>query len=105
AARVGTGAAGKGSGGTGSGGTGSAGTAYRYAHDEPEGVAAQQYLPDDLAGRVEYYRPTGRGFEERLGARWTWLKGLLRPEASPNRAVIDEHDPGKPTPAKDMNGT
>ncbi len=99
AARVGTGAA-----GTGSAGAGSAGTAYRYAHDEPEGVAAQQYLPDDLAGRVEYYRPTGRGFEERLGARWTWLKGLLRPEASPTRAVIDEHDPGKPTPAKDMNG-
>jgi len=50
---------------------------YRYAHDEPDGVAAQQYLPDDLVGRVDYYRPTGRGFEERLAARWSWLKGVL----------------------------
>ena len=27
------------------------GEGYVYAHDEPDGVAAQQYLPDDLAGR------------------------------------------------------
>ena len=25
-------------------------TGYVYSHDEPDGVAAQQYLPDDLAG-------------------------------------------------------
>ena len=52
--------------------------AYQYAHDAPDAVAAQQYLPDDLAGQVDYYRPSGRGFEERLATRWTWLKGLLR---------------------------
>jgi putative ATPase len=49
-----------------------------YSHDEPEGVARQDYLPDDLQGQTDYYRPTGRGFEERLGARWEWLKGLIR---------------------------
>ncbi|MFZ1287444.1 MAG: replication-associated recombination protein A, partial [Candidatus Phosphoribacter sp.] len=51
---------------------------YRSPHDAPEGVLAQQYLPDELVGRVDYYRPSGRGFEERLAARWLWLKGVLR---------------------------
>ncbi|HET7399516.1 MAG TPA: replication-associated recombination protein A [Intrasporangium sp.] len=53
------------------------GVGYRYAHDEPDAVAAQQYLPDDLAGRTDYYRPTGRGFEERLRVRLGWLKDRL----------------------------
>ena len=53
------------------------GVGYVYAHDEPEAVAAQQYLPDDLHGRTDYYRPTDRGFEARLQERWTWLKGRL----------------------------
>ena len=53
------------------------GKGYVYAHDEPDGVAAQQYLPDDLAGATDYYRPTDRGFEARLRDRWTWLKGRL----------------------------
>jgi putative ATPase len=54
---------------------------YVYAHDEPDGVAAQQYLPDDLAGTVEYYRPTARGFEERLSTRLAWLRARLRGES------------------------
>ena len=37
------------------------GKGYVYAHDEPDAVAAQQYLPDDLAGSTDYYRPTDRG--------------------------------------------
>ena len=53
------------------------GKGYVYAHDEPDGVAAQQYLPDDLAGATDYYRPTDRGFEARLLDRWTWLRGRL----------------------------
>ncbi|PID96484.1 MAG: AAA family ATPase [Actinomycetales bacterium] len=54
------------------------GAGYVYAHDEPDGVAAQQYLPDDLHGIVDYYRPTARGFEERLAQRWRWLRDRLR---------------------------
>jgi putative ATPase len=50
---------------------------YVYAHDEPEGVARQQYLPDDLHGRTDYYRPTDRGFEARLQDRWRWLRERL----------------------------
>ena len=52
------------------------GEGYRYSHDEPHGVAEQQYLPDDLADRV-YYRPTDRGAESRLGTRLQRLRALL----------------------------
>ena len=44
----------------------------------PAGVVAQQYLPDDLVQSATYYRPTDRGFEERLGPRWKWLRELIR---------------------------
>jgi putative ATPase len=53
------------------------GAGYVYAHDEPDGVARQQYLPDDLAASARYYRPTDRGFEERLRGRLEWLAGRL----------------------------
>ena len=54
------------------------GDGYVYAHSEPDGVARQDYLPEDLQGQTDYYRPTDRGFEERLGPRWSWLKGRIR---------------------------
>jgi putative ATPase len=41
---------------------------YRYAHDEAEGVAAMECLPDNLRGR-RYYHPTSRGAEEDLARR------------------------------------
>ena len=53
------------------------GKGYQYAHDAPDAVAEQQYLPDELHGTTDYYRPTGRGFEERLASRWAWLKTRL----------------------------
>lgn len=53
------------------------GAGYRYSHDEPNGVGPQQFLPDDLI-EAEYYRPTERGWEERLGARWRELRGIIR---------------------------
>jgi putative ATPase len=56
------------------------GAGYVYAHDEQDGVARQPYLPDDLQGQTDYYRPTDRGFEERLGPRWAWLKSRIRGE-------------------------
>jgi len=51
--------------------------AYVYAHDEPDSVATQQYLPDSLAG-ADYYHPRDRGFEARLVDRWAWLRTRLR---------------------------
>lgn len=53
------------------------GKGYVYAHDEADGVARQQYLPDDLHGKADYYQPTDRGFEARLQERWIWLKDRL----------------------------
>ena len=52
------------------------GQGYRYSHDEPHGVAEQQYLPDDLVDRV-YYRPRDRGAESRLAERLQRLRVLL----------------------------
>ena len=46
------------------------GAGYVYPHDLPDGVAAQQYLPDDLAATADYYHPRAHGFEERLAAPW-----------------------------------
>ena len=53
-------------------------TAYTYAHDDPAGVVAQQYLPDDLLASANYYRPTDRGFEQTLSSRWARLKERIR---------------------------
>ncbi len=50
---------------------------YKYAHDQPGGVAAQQYPPDDLVG-VDYYRPTGRGAERELLTRVQRLRDIIR---------------------------
>jgi putative ATPase len=49
------------------------GTEYVYPHDVPGGVAAQQYLPDELAGRT-YYQPTRHGAE----AAWADVAARLR---------------------------
>ena len=55
------------------------GEGYRYTHDEPAGVGEQQFLPDDLAAAdADYYRPTNRGWEERLGPRWAELRRVIR---------------------------
>ena len=53
------------------------GQGYRYPHDDPDGVVAQQYPPDDLAG-VEYYRPTGHGAEREIATRLGKLRAIIR---------------------------
>ncbi|MGO1407352.1 MAG: replication-associated recombination protein A [Brachybacterium sp.] len=53
------------------------GVEYRYAHDGPHGVVAQQYAPDDLVG-VDYYQPTTHGHEERTARRVEALRDILR---------------------------
>jgi putative ATPase len=47
---------------------------YRYPHDFPDHyVSGEEYLPAPLVGR-RYYRPSGQGLEERLGARLARLR-------------------------------
>ena len=53
------------------------GHAYRYAHDEPDAYAAgEDYFPAGIA--PEFYRPSSRGLEARLGERLDYLKELDR---------------------------
>ena len=50
---------------------------YRYPHDDPDGVVAQQYPPDDLVG-VDYYRPTSHGGEREIAGRLDKLRAIIR---------------------------
>ncbi len=63
------------------------GKGYRYAHDEPEAVAAMSCLPPSLAGR-RYYAPTARGFEKEIGRRlagWRRIQAGRRAAAGASR--------------------
>jgi len=55
------------------------GKGYRYPHDQPIGVVAQQYLPDELQN-VRYYEPTDHGHERDISARLDKLRKIVRGE-------------------------
>ncbi|MCD6042434.1 MAG: sigma-54 interaction domain protein [Burkholderiales bacterium] len=47
---------------------------YRYAHDEPDAYSAgQTYLPEGMPA-VEWYKPSGRGLEEKIRQKIEELK-------------------------------
>lgn len=50
------------------------GTGYQYAHDAPDGIAAQDYLGVERT----YYEPTDRGFEAELAARLRDIRARLQ---------------------------
>ena len=50
------------------------GEGYQYAHNEPDAVAAQDYLGVER----QYYRPTDRGFEQELARRLEAIRARLR---------------------------
>jgi len=50
---------------------------YRYPHDDPDGVVAQQYPPDELS-EVDYYRPTTHGAEREISGRLDKLRAIIR---------------------------
>jgi len=47
------------------------GAGYRYDHDEPHGVASQDYLPDALRG-TSFYQPSEFGHEATIRKRLDW---------------------------------
>lgn len=53
------------------------GARYKYSHDEPFGIAEQQYAPDVVAD-AEYYRPTTLGAEAAIKERWERVRRLIR---------------------------
>jgi putative ATPase len=57
------------------------GKGYTYAHDEPYGVAEQQYAPDVVLDAT-YYRPTTLGAEAALKERWERLRRIVRGEGA-----------------------
>ena len=58
---------------------------YRYPHDFPGRVVAQQYAPDPVVGR-EYYSPGGLGVERVASERLAGLREVLRGD----RGVVPE---------------
>lgn len=50
---------------------------YRYPHDDPDGVVAQQYPPDVVVG-ADYYRPTRHGSERAIADRLDKLRTIIR---------------------------
>ncbi len=57
------------------------GSGYRYAHDEPYGVAQQQYAPDVVVD-ASYYQPTSLGAEAAVKERWDRIRRMVRGEQS-----------------------
>ncbi|HYA60272.1 MAG TPA: recombination factor protein RarA, partial [Burkholderiaceae bacterium] len=54
------------------------GDGYRYAHEEQDAFAAgETYLPDGLQPQ-NWYEPTGRGLEQRIGERLQEIRELNR---------------------------
>jgi len=50
---------------------------YKYSHDEPFGIAEQQYAPDVVLDAA-YYRPTELGAEAQVKQRWDRIRRLIR---------------------------
>jgi putative ATPase len=56
------------------------GEGYEHPHAHPDGVVAQDYLPDALRGR-RYYEPTDRGHEREIGERLRQWRRQRDPDA------------------------
>jgi putative ATPase len=68
---------------------------YKYAHDEPDAVATQEYMPEPLRGRI-YYEPNNRGYEREIGPRLKVIRQILHGDASPKpTASTDSDDSGE----------
>jgi putative ATPase len=67
------------------------GEGYRYAHDEPNGIAEMECLPEGLEG-TRFYRPTDRGWEARIRER---LQEIARLKTTSGRGTRDTRGEGK----------
>jgi putative ATPase len=60
------------------------GKGYQYAHDDPDGYLAQDYLPEELQGQ-KYYRPADRGYEKNIRERMEWWQDLKEKTSSKDK--------------------
>ncbi len=54
------------------------GEGYQYDPDTPEGFSGQNYFPDEIGERPQFYTPVERGFEREIAKRlayWAKLRG------------------------------
>ena len=63
------------------------GRGYRYDPDEPEGIAAQAYLPERLQGE-RFYEPGDAGYEAAIAERLAWWREKRR--AGGERRSLDD---------------
>jgi len=66
------------------------GRGYVYPHDFDEALVDQEYMPEGLEGR-RFYRPTDRGWEERIRERLTDIarvRAQTRPPDSGGRDTV-----------------
>ena len=53
---------------------------YQYAHDNKDGLVAQEHLPEKISGRT-FYTPTNRGYEAVIGDRVSKWRKILQQRA------------------------
>jgi putative ATPase len=58
------------------------GDGYQYDHDAPDGFSGQNYFPDEMKRRPQYYDPPERGFEREIKKRLDYWAALRRKRGS-----------------------
>jgi putative ATPase len=59
------------------------GEGYEYDHDTPEGFSGQNYFPDAMRPRPQFYNPPERGFERDILKRLAYWDGLRKKRKDP----------------------
>ncbi len=54
------------------------GDGYQYDHDAPDGFSGQNYFPDEIRRRPQFYDPPERGFEREIRKRLEYWAGLRK---------------------------
>ncbi len=54
------------------------GEGYQYDHDAPDGFSGQNYFPDEMKRRPQYYDPPERGFEREIRKRLDYWAALRK---------------------------
>ncbi len=57
------------------------GEGYRYDHDAPDAFSGQNYFPDEMTVRPQFYDPPERGFEREIRKRLDYWSQLRRKRA------------------------
>jgi putative ATPase len=69
---------------------------YQYAHSVPEAYIPQEYLPEELRGRV-FYEPGPFGFEKEVAKRLAWWADLKAKTVSQPTATGEAKTASPPT--------